>query len=242
MQYINTTHLSVAAFSPTDIAGLNMWLDSSQESFSDNDAVGTATDFSGNNNDATQGTAGAKPTFKTNIINGQPVFRFDGGDFMSAAIGYANAAFTIFVVGSWTSAIFPSIIAEYNSTTSGYLACGLRDLGGGSAAISTHKTGVNTSTSNLTVTTTVPALIAYKSAGISGGTADVLCYKNGTAASGTVQQTTLSTNTAINIGASKGGTADILTGDIAQILIYDSQLSDTNRGLVETYLMDLYGL
>lgn len=62
------------------IAPPYLWLDANQDdaNLNDNDAVATAKDFSGNGRDLTQGTAANRPTFKTNIINGLPVYRFDG--------------------------------------------------------------------------------------------------------------------------------------------------------------------
>jgi hypothetical protein len=75
------------------------------QALNDDDAVSTWTDSSGNGNDATQGTGSAKPTFKTNILNGEPVIRFDGGDRLAFATEYifdvANP--TIFVVANLTS-------------------------------------------------------------------------------------------------------------------------------------------
>src|SRR5262249_53986102 len=58
------------SFVPSDLgATLKLWLKAYGESFSDGDPVGTATDFSGNSNNATQATAGRKPLFKTGIVN-----------------------------------------------------------------------------------------------------------------------------------------------------------------------------
>ena len=71
-------------WAPTDLSNLLLWLDASQiTGLNDGDAVASWTDLSGNGNHATQSTAAAKPTYKTNIINGLPVVRFDGGDFLS---------------------------------------------------------------------------------------------------------------------------------------------------------------
>lgn len=70
-----------AAFSPASIPGLELWLDASQiTGLSDGDPISTLTDISSNAWQATQGTASKKPTYLTNIKNGQPVIRFDGVD------------------------------------------------------------------------------------------------------------------------------------------------------------------
>jgi hypothetical protein len=70
-----------AAFSPTSLSGLALYYDATKISgFSNNDPIGTLTDISSNAWQATQGTASKKPTYLTNIKNGQPVIRFDGVD------------------------------------------------------------------------------------------------------------------------------------------------------------------
>src|SRR3990167_5696375 len=56
-------------WAPTDLSNLLLWLDASQiTGLNDGDAVASWTDLSGNGNHATQSTAAAKPTYKTNII------------------------------------------------------------------------------------------------------------------------------------------------------------------------------
>ncbi len=70
-------------------AGASFHYDSRWLSLSDGSGVQTFTDVSGTNN-ATQATSTNQPTFKVNILNGNPVVRFDGtNDFMSLATGAA---------------------------------------------------------------------------------------------------------------------------------------------------------
>ena len=69
---------------PTDYAGLTLWLDATQDSFSDGDPVGTWTDRSGNSRNFT-GVTTARPTFKTNIFGSKPALMFDGNDVLSIA-------------------------------------------------------------------------------------------------------------------------------------------------------------
>lgn len=82
----------------TDITGCTTWIDASQEAFSDGDAVGTASDFSAANNDATQGTAGNKPTFRTNVFNGKPAFYFGGDDFLVFGSNITHSTPTVIMV------------------------------------------------------------------------------------------------------------------------------------------------
>lgn len=66
---------------PTDLTNLQIWCDAQTLGLSDNDAVTSFTDLTGNGHHFTD-LSGTKPapTFKINIHNGHPVVRFDGTD------------------------------------------------------------------------------------------------------------------------------------------------------------------
>lgn len=59
---------------PLDLTGCVLWLDGSQETFSNGDPVPTWTDRSGNGNHATQATAGNRPTYDAATLG----INFDG--------------------------------------------------------------------------------------------------------------------------------------------------------------------
>jgi hypothetical protein len=85
---------------PFPLATLNRWYAADTESYANNDAVATWHDRSPNAYDATQGTAGYKPVFKTNILNGLPMILFDGSDDRLTAVttNLSGTAATIFGV------------------------------------------------------------------------------------------------------------------------------------------------
>ena len=98
--------------------GLQLWLAAwKEQGYSDDDPVGTAKDFSGNGNDATQGTEAAKPTFKAAILNGLPVFRFDGSDDILEVLdfSYGLDGPTVFVVKTGTSTSGRYAFAHYET-------------------------------------------------------------------------------------------------------------------------------
>ena len=99
------------AFSPLDIAGLQLWLDGSdiatlfQDSAkttpvtADGDVVGAMADKSGNGRDLLQATTANKPLYKTAIQNGLSVVRFDGtDDKLGPTVFTLNQPFTIVMV------------------------------------------------------------------------------------------------------------------------------------------------
>ena len=67
---------------PTDILGLQLWLDASDTDTitSSGGAVSQWDDKSGNSNNATQGTGSAQPTTGASTQNGENIIDFDGGD------------------------------------------------------------------------------------------------------------------------------------------------------------------
>lgn len=95
-----------------------LWLDAERDdvNYNDGDAVGTATDWSGNGRDLTQAAAGKKPTFKTGIVNSKAVYRFDGGDCLTRA-SVAMTTFTIFATfrASGTAGIIYEHGADINA-------------------------------------------------------------------------------------------------------------------------------
>ncbi len=67
-------------WSPADLPSLVAWYKADQISLSDGDPVAQWDDLSGNTRHLVQATGAAKPTYKTAIVNGLPVVRFDGVD------------------------------------------------------------------------------------------------------------------------------------------------------------------
>jgi hypothetical protein len=86
-----------AGFSPGLLGTLVADYDASLLSFADGAAVDTWTDNSGNARHVTQATAGLRPLYRTNILNGLPVVEFDGSDdFLGRAdTGFPTAALTV---------------------------------------------------------------------------------------------------------------------------------------------------
>jgi len=89
---------------PDEISGLLLWYKADSISgLYDNDKVSQWDDQSGNDNHATQGTSDYQPIYKTSILNGKPVVRFDGSnDFMSFTSALTNVRTAIFVLKSET--------------------------------------------------------------------------------------------------------------------------------------------
>jgi hypothetical protein len=109
----------VLGFQPTNIAGLQLWIDFSDASTlftdagttpvsSDGDAIYQANDKSGNSRHLTQVTLANRPLYKTFIKNGLSISRFDGiNDYLlrSDALGFTgNPDINIYIVCNPTTA------------------------------------------------------------------------------------------------------------------------------------------
>lgn len=97
---------ALPTFDPTQVSGMAAWWAARMESFANNDAVGTMTDWSGNGLHLTQATASKKPTFKTAQKNGQPAFQADGvDDFVSGGniLNIGTGSIHFFIVAKFDS-------------------------------------------------------------------------------------------------------------------------------------------
>lgn len=226
-----------APFSPSDIAGLVLWLDASLGTYqstggsaalADGDPVGEWQDQSGNGNDVTQVTGEKKPVLKTgaNGLNGLPVLRFDGSSDLLA--GSASAS-----VKHW-------FVVSYYDLAAWDGFDGLLTGGGGGGNDDIVLIGAYTE--GLTEW--------YNSA---SKLATSTCYRNGVSMAGTdltgpMQEWALfsvahATGWTITpqVGRDRAGGA-YWDGDVAAVLGYSSVLSDADREAVEDYLMTRYGL
>ena len=222
----------VGAFSPLDIAGLQLWLKADaglwQDSVggtpavADGDVVGAWEDQSGQSNDASQATTSKKPLLKTGIVNGRDVVRFDGADDWLKTGSFARSqpshVFAVIQQISWTG---EDRLWDSVSAVNGLMA---------------YQWSVS------------PGLKMYSGAGLgdnSGlaiGTFGVLsCLYNGASSVLRINGNEQTGNAGANAGNGITlGAAQVLTvsmnGDFAELLVYDAALSTADRQAMETYL------
>lgn len=231
---------------PDQIAGLQLWLKADAiTGLNDGDALTTWTDSSTNGRDVTQAASGEKPTYKTGIINGQPVVRFDGGDVLvNAAAQLILRTRSVFVVlqgnvdGAYLGvlSIYPAT-GDDNARADGIVYHVSANLhwfaaeGGPNYSVAAPGAGAT-------------PLAIYCDVAATTGT----LYVNGASVATDATFTTF--NVASAGGFAVGGrflsgalsASYRFNGDIAEIIIYDSALSDANRQAVEAYLSAKYGI
>lgn len=94
----------VAAVAPDAVTGLQLWLKADALGLADAAAVSSWTDSSVNARHAVQATGSKQPAYKTSILNGKAVVRFGGDDILTCpAFGAAlTAPYTVMTVCQMT--------------------------------------------------------------------------------------------------------------------------------------------
>lgn len=234
-----------AAFDPHSLAGLFAWLKADAiTDIADAGAITSWGDVSSNPDIAavTQATSTKRPTFRTNVLNGKPVVRFDGGDALGSGGGLASLAwpvnFTVFSVAKANAAAADQGICNADNGSGAGRIFKMR-----MSATALECIGWNTTPTLGSDTEPDANPAAFKVRTLKRGTATMQAYVDGVSAgSSAIAGTNNSGTVALRVGASSVDTGEFLTGDIAEILVYNTALSDTNRDNVEDYLRAKYGL
>jgi hypothetical protein len=239
-------------FSPSDISGLQLWLDATTGLFdattggsevtTDGVAVARWEDQSGNGNHVTQGTSGQQPELKTAIQNGNNVVRFtaansDRMDASSTMFSGTNPR-TFFLVARATSAGLVGMYGMGNFT--GTILTGTNfDV---TPEIRVRAGGRQDFNQSMGTTDFRLLTIRFPS---SGNIGDIEGWLDGSAMSGTPTTTAaINTNTTVPfvIGRAAQGTVLHCGGDYCEFIGYDQELSDTDRESVETYLANKWDI
>lgn len=243
------------AFSPSNIAGLSLWLDATTGLFdatsggsavtTDGSAVARWEDQSGNSRHITQATLASRPILKTAIKNGKNIIRFDGtNDILrrSGAFVHAQGAATIFVVVSANSGTSDRLMNEGRTanTNSLYMPI-ISNLATDFSVLYRLDNG------------TIPLNnVSFGTAFNGAGFKLVCALDSGTNFAGFINKVTTNnqnyTRGTVTLDTfSIGGWAttierDFFPGDVAEVVIYNTALGTSDRQSVENYLYSKWGL
>lgn len=232
--FLRRTRTAAASWVPSDKTGLKawykgdgtVWQDSARttSATADTDPVGAWDDASGNGNHLTQGTSANRPTLQTAELNGKAVVRGDG----------TNDTLGVLSIGTFTDAtigiLFKSATASRWPMSFQGGALGIQHEGATNVRFrgwNVDTTGAN----NVTVTVTANwRWVLFKV--VSGGTGT--CYVDG------VSRYTFSPTSTLTFGRfglfSRDDPTEYLNGDIAEAVVYDSAISDADRGNLDGYI------
>jgi hypothetical protein len=197
-----------------------------ETAYIDGSLVPNTVDGSGQGHNAVA-SGSARPTFKTAIINGLPVFRFDGvaTTLGAAAAVIANQPITLFTVAKITTKVsFGVFLGGLGNR------CALLSDSAGAA-------GVYGGTVAMAATGDTSAAFHIYEGVINGASSE--CGVDGTVFIGLNANTTLAAETGIALG---GNGSSFLTGDIAEGIACAGILSVQHRTLLRRYLGRLYGI
>ena len=196
--------------------------------------VSTWADQSGNGNNATQSTPSQQPLWESSVLNGYPILHFDGVQSVLQMTndGVLDNPFTVFAVYTKEAAGSMSLLAEYPNDLYSMSISGRTDT---TLAIILSGWG--------DFTVDVPAYSApsFVVDSFVNSSSSAAIWRNGTQLGtfGFGLQGTQSSGP-LMIGYSPGDYW--LDGDLAEMIIYNTALSDTNRQAVEQYLLAKYNL
>lgn len=221
----------LGGWTPSEISGLYLWLDAEQglyqdvggatPAINDSDLIALWQDQSGNNRHVSQETEDKRPLLKLDIKNGLPVVRFDGSDDFLQATVAADASKTLFIVTRSLSG------SGSNRACIGYddIASFYWNPGDGAGWLWWEPV------INCGGTITAWNVLAFKLT----SAASFTTYLNGVQVDTDNPADEITTSTTLTLAARTSTTAfgDV---DIAEVIIYDSALSDSDRALVDSYL------
>ncbi len=250
---------NVPTFSPLDIDGLHLWLDATDLGLSDGDAVGTWTDKGPDGYDVTQSTTAKKPVFKTGIINGKSVVRFDGVDdhLRRAIAGWQSGDNTgnLFVLVRLTAPLQDNqaVVGSFDEAGGSLPWWQLWPYQDSTDPNHRHDVryafgGLNLDTlrGSTTISAAATYLISWSSNGSryklrSNGADETLSAINGSDSGRWLDDAGNRDN--LVIGAFKSNVeAYPLKGDVGEVLYYDTELSADDLSSVESYLSSKWGV
>jgi len=225
--------------------GLKLWLRGDFGVVNDvNNLVSAWTDESGNSNNATQTTAGLQPTFVSNAMNAKPVLHFDG---QGRLLGLPN------FLSNATAAegfIVTRAASEFPANGGGVWSFGWNVPNGcGNSTLYPNDQGQ--------ILDDFSSANVYHSGIISSARLDEPHVYNAVSSSSewtsrinnNVQVTKTNNTVAFSPGPAIGASGwqpfydrNYFTGDIAEVLVFDHALTQTERDAVFSYLHDKYGL
>jgi hypothetical protein len=247
-RYNNPGIVNFTQISPTSFSNLGMWLDASQiTGVSNTSSITTWVDRSSN---AYVGGASNGPTFITNSVNGLPVVRFNGSS------QYINFGSTIMNISTNTGVAVFSVVKFNNTSSGGIIGKTIYGPGDGRWALTRDTvTGLGMNAqffiqSGGTVTESIYADTTTTTQLIEGtwDRQNQYIYQNGLQRDSDARATMSSFNTTypLYVGAYPNGAGSApqyyMNGDIAEILVYMTNVTPFIRQQIEGYLTWKWGL
>ena len=212
------------------------WYKASQiTGLSDGDPVSQWDDESANADHAVQATGANQPIYKTGILNGHPVVRFDGSNdylTLSNILDATSSVGHFFAVAIHNGTGIANILSNrVDGSNSGGWLLGYQDQ----ATPRYGHNGVGTVTYSATDQFNI--IEAQRN-----GTTSSVIGVNGSLGSSSALNYTVAGSSATKLGVLDTNGTRALNGDIAEIVIYDSLLSSADRLALIQHFKAKYGI
>lgn len=223
--------LPVSLSSPLAISGCNLWLRADSISgLTDGESVSNWPDGSGQGNHAAQSTVLDQPVFKTNVLAGRAVVRFNGvNEYLELPLVEASTNHTFVFV--------------YSHTPTGVSSNYLFDAQSGRLRLDVADQGLPASVRwndgswhNIGDAVQGSQILSWLFSGTNGQV-----FRNSSIlGSDTYDPTDIGGR--VTIGATNNGNSSFFAGDIAEVLYYNRALTALERQQVEQYLSNRYSI
>ncbi len=225
---------TVAAFTPTDVTGLQAWYDASVASSITGSPVSQWNDLSGNARHLTAALLARPATGGT--LNGKNVLTFDGSANILQAVGLTTPAVN---TGTWIIAFKPTATTAYERVFSLSTAQDT-DFNNAARIAAIIRYGDTLAYVSFYNGDTYGASVAVTNAAhvvVTQRNGDVFsCWCDGAAGTGGTGLGTANFGfTSISVGAN-AAVSDFWKGDVAEVLWYSTAISAGNRQSIEAYL------
>lgn len=234
--------VATPAFAPTDILGLKAWWDAAAANITKDGSnfVSSWADKSGSTRTAAQATGASQPLWVASGVNGIPVVRFDGSDDQLTFTTTALAAYSLFVVMKTISVVkqYSGPLGWRKTGEAGFQFPSEATVFEGAGLWQPHLVQWNGAAETANISAAPKVTIANNTFNIHNFVSTPNYYQDGTL--GTMPNGGGSGYGPDN--AAIGKAYDFWNGDVAEILVYDSVLSSTDRASVITYLKAKFGI
>lgn len=238
---------------PKIYPSLVLWLDANDPAGNksqpaDNSTIATWVDKSGLGNSPTQATGSNQPTYKLNIQGGKPILRFDGNDSLlkaSPALMKGVGGCTMFTVVKYSSTAALSNVCSVSINGSNTNSRSFTGGSSGAYAMIGRRTDADAS-QTVSGGTIGTSLFFAQTAVFDYTNASAYLYVNGSLINSsnsflTAGSTSNTVPNYLSVGAAFG-TINPFFGDIAEIIIFQSALSASQRASIEQYLSIKWGI
>jgi hypothetical protein len=241
-----------SGFNPRQISGLALWLDASDSStlFQNSDGTVSATatsdpvgywgDKSGNARHATQATGANRPTVSTTTLNGRRTLGFDGSDDRLDIAALDTTPVTVFSVvrhnsGTTTAARTPYAFSDGAS----YLHAQFIQSGASQMIGLTHNSSRSSFTADKIDVLGASFLLTSSQSSGGGG---LVGRVNGSGLPFTVAVQDAGGANRVGCRFRNSANDQFWNGQIAELLVYQSDLTDAQIARVERYLASRWGI